>query len=329
MWGLYLSGALLIVLFALFSCSASDDESSVNSIQSGNAANPQGGTSPGGTSQGGTPQVGAPQSGASPSQNASGNALIIDHTSTDLDAIPPEWIEKAKETLHIAYGHTSHGSQITSGMEGLASFKGSLYAYNSGGVGGALDLRDQPFSGASDLGDPDRTAWAISTRSYLNQHPEINVVMWAWCSQADGTAEEINLYLSLMSELEKDYPDVCFVYMTGHLDGTGLTGNLNVRNNQIRQYCRANGKILYDFADIETYDPDGVYYGDRIPNDNCDYDSGRDGVRDANWAIQWQNSHVEGVDWYSCYSAHSQPLNANLKAYAAWRLWATIAVWRF
>lgn len=37
-----------------------------------------------------------------------------------------------------------------------------------------------------------------------------------------------------------------------------------------------------------------------------------------------QDSHREGVDWYHCGSAHSQPLNANQKAYAAWALWCAL-----
>jgi hypothetical protein len=115
--------------------------------------------------------------------------------------------------------------------------------------------------------------------------------------------------------------------MTGHLDGTGLTGNLHIRNEQIRNYCRTNKKFLFDFADIESYNPDGVYFGDKNPNDNCDYDSNKDGTLDANWAVAWQNSHTLGTDWYNCSSAHSQPLNANRKAYAAWHLWARIAGW--
>ncbi|MBT8378419.1 MAG: T9SS type A sorting domain-containing protein [Ignavibacteria bacterium] len=115
--------------------------------------------------------------------------------------------------------------------------------------------------------------------------------------------------------------------MTGHLDGTGLNGNLHIRNNQIRDYCNANNKILYDFADIETWDPDFTYFGNKIPNDNCDYDSDGNLIRDSNWAIEWQNAHIEGVDWYNCPSAHSQPLNANQKAYAAWWLWSRLAGW--
>ena len=192
-------------------------------------------------------------------------AIIIDHTSTDLSFVPLEWIEEAKDILHIAYGHTSHGSQITTGMTGLVSFAnapngGSTYEWNNGGTNGALDLRDSPFSGASDLGNPDRTAWSDATRYYLDSHSDINVIIWSWCGQADGTEEDIDLYLDFMNDLETDYPDVMFVYMTGHTNGTGLDGNLHQRNQQIRDYCEANGKILYDFEDIESYDPDGEYY---------------------------------------------------------------------
>lgn len=260
--------------------------------------------------------------------NDSRTMIFADHTSTDIDAVPADWIEQAKETLHIAYGHTSHGSQLTTGMAGLVSFLGDEYAFASGGTGGALDLRDTPFSGARDLGNPDRTSWAIATRNYLDAHPEVNVVIWSWCGQVStATEDDIETYLSLMTGLEEDYPDAFFVYMTGHLDGTGLEGNLHLRNTQIRTYCRENAKILYDFADIETYDPDGTYFGDKYPDDGCNYDSDGNGSLDANWAIEWQESHVLDVDWYDCPSAHSQPLNANLKAYAAWWLWARLAGW--
>jgi len=252
--------------------------------------------------------------------------LIIDHTCINLSMIPEEYIANAKSTLHVAYGHTSHGSQITTGMQGLATWKGSKYSFNKLGTGGALDLRDTPFSKAYDLGNPDRTAWAAATRTYLAANPTVNVVMWSWCGQVSSSKPaDIETYLSLMSGLEKDFPNVNFVYMTGHLDGTGLTGNCHLRNEQIRAYCRANAKILFDFNDIEMYNPDGVYFGDKKPYDTCDY---TDGTVKGNWAIEWQNAHTKDVDWYECVSAHSQPVNANMKAYAAWWLFARLAGWQ-
>lgn len=256
-----------------------------------------------------------------PTVAPSTGAIIIDHSCTNLDNIPQQWIEQAKIDLNIAYGHTSHGSQITDGMSGLVGFAGGLYAWNGDGSNGALQLQDGGLGEASDLGNPDFTAWEATTRSYLDSHPSTNVIMWSWCGQVSGASSgDIDTYLGLMSDLESDYPDVRFVYMTGHTDGSGLDGNLHIRNQQIRDYCIANDKILYDFEDIESYDPDGNYFGDRYVNDACDYDGG-------NWAVEWQESHQEGVDWYDCSSAHSQPLNANLKAYAAWWLWARLAGW--
>jgi hypothetical protein len=94
--------------------------------------------------------------------------MIVDHNCTDLSSIPAQWVTNAKNTLHIAYGHTSHGSQLISGMSGLVGFAGDLYSFNNGGANGALDVRDGPFSGAWDLGNPNRTAWATSTRNYLD-----------------------------------------------------------------------------------------------------------------------------------------------------------------
>jgi hypothetical protein len=254
------------------------------------------------------------------------SVVTANHSTARLSVIPEQWILKARSSLHIAYGHTSHGSQLVYGMSGLVTYISNLYAFNSTGSGGALELRDNPFSTASDLGAPDRTAWEHATRTYLTSHPEINVIIWAWCGQVSTATEvDITTYLALMSGLEHDFPNVSFVYMTGHLDGTGTSGNLYKRNEQIREYVRANKKILFDFADIESYNPDGVSFVDKNANDNCDYDSDGNGSLDRNWATDWQAAHPG--QWYACDAAHSQPLNGNLKAYAAWWLWARLAGW--
>ena len=137
---------------------------------------------------------------------------------------------------------------------------------------------------------------------------------------SDNTEEGINIYLNAMNQLELDYPHVTFVYMTGHLDGTGDDGNLNIRNNQIRDYCTANNKILFDFADIESYDPDGNYFLNLAANDECNY--WFDGVQ-HNWADEWCAANPG--ECKSCSCAHSRCLNCQLKGRAFWHMMARIA----
>lgn len=277
-----------------------------------------------------SPSLSSPVHAASP--------IIADHLQTDISSIPIADIQNAKSKLHIAYGHTSHGSQVIDGMTGLIGFMSGhgypqdLFSFNNGGSNGALDLHDYAMGG--DVGY--YPAWVNNTRSYLGTpdpstgrgtgaNADINVIIWSWCGEASGLSSQamIDNYLAPMTQLEADYPGIKFVYMTGHLDGSGESGNLNQRNEQIRNYVRNNNKILFDFADIESYDPEGlVNYMQLNGTDGCYYNS--DGAQ-RNWAIEWQNSHVQNVDWYSCYSAHSEALNANRKAYAAWWLWSEIA----
>ncbi|MBN1182639.1 MAG: hypothetical protein JXB49_10155 [Bacteroidales bacterium] len=261
--------------------------------------------------------------------------VIIDHTCTDITLIPESTILQAKESLHVAYAHTSHGSQIISGMNGLIDFANSggkrlllpvdIFAWNNGGFNGSLDLHDYAMNG--DVGYyPD---WVNNTQTYLNdsQNTDVNVVMWSWCGQVSGKYSNDTLlseYIIPMSQLEIDYPDVTFIYMTGHVDHWEDANN-KAANQIIRDYCEANNKVLYDFADIESHDPNGTYFP--FSHDNCDYYASKNGELLGNWAQEWQGSHTKGADWYQCESAHSQPLNANQKAYAAWWLFAKLAGW--
>ena len=264
--------------------------------------------------------------------NAMADPIIIDHAHTDIFRVSQADIEEAKLTLHIAYGHTSHGSQLTTGMNGLVDFANNgglgislphdIFAWNNGGTDGALDLDDYAMS--EDVGYYPQ--WVNSTRSYLDNpgNGDVNVIIWSWCGQVEdkyraGTLE--SEYLAPMAQVEADYPNVMFVYMTGHVDVWDDAAN-KAANQMIRNFCVDNNKILYDFADIEHYDLDGTYF--QYVHDSCDYYDGPDGTHLGNWAAEWQDSHTRGVDWYDCQSAHSQPLNANQKAYAAWSLWAAL-----
>ncbi len=254
-------------------------------------------------------------------------AIIVDHTTTDLSQIPAQYIESAKDMFSIAYGHTSHGSQITTGMEGLKGDSGSLYYFTTSGVGGILYNESLLYG---DLGSEGSTDWYTQTRDMLDSNSHINMVMWSWCGGvSDMTSNGTNQYLTYMNQLEEDYPDVTFVYMTGHLDGTGEEGNLHQRNEQIRNYVLNNDKILFDFADIESYNPNGEYFLDKYATDGNEYDSNGDGNPwgDANWATEWcsANPGSELCATNSC--AHSTSLNCNLKGRAFWWMMARLAGW--
>ena len=270
--------------------------------------------------------------------------IVIDHNDTDITALCQAEMQRAKDTLHIAYGHTSHGCQISEGMWGLMDFANNgglglslphnFFYWNEGGTDGGLDMRDSVMTGEQGYCDagyyPD---WYDNTIDYLEDpaNADVNVIIWSWCGQVDSKYASGTLdseYLTPMSQLEAAYPDVTFVYMTGHVDIWDDANN-KAANQMIRDYAAANNKVLYDFTDIECYDPDGTYF--EFVNDNCDYydnDPDLGGSVQGNWATEWQAQHTEGDDWYDCSSAHSQPLNANRKAYAAWALWAEIAAMR-
>ncbi|HNQ24339.1 MAG TPA: hypothetical protein PKK06_14730 [Phycisphaerae bacterium] len=273
--------------------------------------------------------------------------IIIGHTCTNLDQVPPYWIAQAKNLIRLSYGHTSHGSQIVTGITTLNNVLGcscsscsspgcptctygfcdDYYFYKYGGSNpvappGVLSFWDYKPEGASDLGNPNRTQWEVATRAMLQdpRYVNRNLVMWSWCGQADTTPENIQLYLNLMRGLEISYPNVTFVYMTGHLNGSGVEGNLNQRNNQIRAHCLAYNCVLFDFADIESYDPDGNYFLPLYADDGCNYSGG-------NWATQWCAAHPGSDLCASCSCAHSQPLNCNLKGRAFWWMMARVAGW--
>ena len=250
--------------------------------------------------------------------------------------VPDEYIEKAKNDLHIAYEHTSHGSQLVTGMNVLRyhSEYGDKYLWTDDGSDG-LDFDDDSIGG-NDLGADDLvsgvTRWSYQTRTMLDNptNNHINVVMWSWCNI---DYHDCQLYVDNMELLINEYPNVTFVFMTGHSVGDGENMGLKrvYYNNQlIRQHCIDNDRLLFDFADIEAYDPNSNYYWDLNLYDNLDYDSG-------NWGIQWCNAnpgHELQILTSECgYCSHSgaagegNTINCVLKGRAVWWMMACIAGW--
>ena len=130
--------------------------------------------------------------------------IIIDHRHAhleDLKGIPAEWIIKTKDSLHIKYEHTSHGSQLTTGMNNLDAFMGGngIYIYEKDGVSGILDLEDVL---KSDLSAGENT-WQQATRDYLDdaENQNCNVIIWSWCNILGHDGDKDPGYCSKMEEL--------------------------------------------------------------------------------------------------------------------------------
>lgn len=274
-----------------------------------------------------------------------------------LRQIPVQYIEAARNNLHIAYQHTSHGTHVSYGLFGLQDYKAGddvLFGItNNDPTPDKLDFRDyamasyaEPGVSAADLSQ-DETAFIQATRNYLDDpdNAEINVVMWSWCSinghDAAGT------YLPGMQSLIDEYGaggskigsgagerinPVTFIFMTGHAETNNNVGERKPRNqaDTIIGYCKAKGYFCLDYYGIDTHDMDGNYWEDAG-------DDGNSAAYSGNFYTDYQNSHQPGVHYYEnksspggsvTFGAHNtQHITANRKAYAMWWILAHIAGW--
>jgi len=187
-------------------------------------------------------------------------AIVVDHRHTDISRIPAQWIQAVRGTVRVHYAHTSHGSQITVGLELLdAAFPELAFFPDYCRVpedNRYLRLMDGQMGDWCETYVTPELYWQGDdglnlTRRVLDRFA-VEVSGWAWCSQLDYfTTEETRQYLNAISQLESEYPHVTFVYMTGNAQSTER--NRFDRNEQIRDFCRENDKVLFDFADLDCW----------------------------------------------------------------------------
>ena len=249
----------------------------------------------------------------------SGQGIIINHNSLDISQIPSSVIDDIQQNIKWQYAHTSHGGQLTCGLEQLEAanpdldieigdmvmpqMPGSLCIYD-GIVGfGAPGLCCQYVTSEGYWEGPGAL---VNVENTFNSTPEINVSGWMWCGELDTYNEErIQEYLTVVSLYEQMYPNITFIYFTGNAQVDGPDGyNRYLRSKQIREYCIANNKILYDFEDIDSwYNGEFSYYlynGDTVPIQHSAYsgdDCGHVNLLSATQkgkAVWWTMAKIRG-----------------------------------
>jgi hypothetical protein len=283
------------------------------------------------------------------------NAVIADHTiafENVLRDIPDAYINAARENLHIAYQHTSHGTHVSRGMFGLPDYRPGdetrFAISNNNPQSGKLDFRDYALDSYSSSGDlsSNETAFIQATRDYLDDpdNSEINVIMWSWCDIAGH--DVAGNYIPGMQTLINEYGTggskigsgsgqrenaVSFIFMTGHanLDNNVGEGKPKNQADLILDYCRENNYYCLDYYGIDTHDMDGNYWEDAGDDGNS--------IEGGDFYADWQNSHSVGDGYFEnksspggsvTFGAHNtQHITANRKAYAMWYILASIAGW--
>ena len=246
--------------------------------------------------------------------------IVIDHLCTDLTPIPSAWIDSVQKHIRLHYGHTSHGHQLTRGFE-LVEASDPAWAFaleyqSLPSVPGALCVFDGQESVTYVIPEDywNSASGMNKTRNVLRNNPSISASMFGWCTQMDGaSAVYVQAYLDSMSKLETEFPNVTFVYMTGNAQAASGAGyNRHQRNEQIRQFCKSNNKVLYDFADLDCwwFNPNTRQweYSTYLYNGNV---------------VPVQHPHFNGNEW-----GHTTLESCEQKGKALWGLFVSIGGWR-
>jgi hypothetical protein len=124
--------------------------------------------------------------------------------------------------------------------------------------------------------------------------------------------------ISDLEDLEVQYPDKRFFYWTTSLARSVGSEESQIFNDQMRDYAAANGKVLYDFADIISHDPDN--------NQPC-FDN-RDGVEYCSQNGDCENHPDDGVEIPAiCQDYTTEIDGGHLGSVASGKIRAAKAFW--
>lgn len=212
---------------------------------------------------GGSPTGPTTTTGTSTSSGVPGEYRVFDHRHTALDQVPASCISQLQSGNFVFhYAHRSHGAQIIEGAQSIMTTD-PTYGFDSEwceapATTGVLPIWDGMTPATGNYVQPEQY-WASQAgmdevRGILSQNPILKYTLWAWSYEiSEQTEASVQQYLEALSTLEAEFPDVTFIYMTGTAEEELNAANRAERNQQIRDYCQANGKVLYDFEDLDAW----------------------------------------------------------------------------
>jgi hypothetical protein len=209
--------------------------------------------------------------GGSPSIQT--GAIISDDTTIGKFNTIPSSVLSAAAAIKTLFMHQSTGNNIEyMGLECLAGLQNDESFFPQECINRALT----PYSPYDDRNwnwqlwsEPMADAIAKTDEwvSVANaQQSNYQVLGMKFC-YVDGWNQDFNYYRQKMEQLEQAYPQKKFIWTTealwnkSELDSGNapIDSCLNIQdfNQQLRTYARANNKILYDLAAIESHDLNG------------------------------------------------------------------------
>lgn len=190
-----------------------------------------------------------------PAQSAAAAAIIIDHNCVDLSVIPDSYLPKAA-ALRMLMRHASVGDGINWGLDCLAGSKPTQSAC-SGFPPGKYDRGNWRLENRGNPGWKAKVDDLVAQAASRAGDFDVFTMKFCYIDALGSSQPDWEYFRSRMEQLEADYPGKKFVWWTIPLTRDGQPGT-DLFNAQVRSYCAANGKILFDIADMECHEPNGV-----------------------------------------------------------------------
>jgi hypothetical protein len=256
-----------------------------------------------------------------------GPAITIGYSNCLAVAGYSQSLMNAVTNFNWYFAYASVGELMSEGLTNLHLANPSFYQLQSLSCGGSppsttvpgVIYGDDRGHSASNNYDGDWQYEVANFQAAVSNgwaSPRVNLAMnilsfvdiW-YNNSSNGVAALFNGYVSSMTNLEAAFPQTLFVYMTMPITTTNYDFELDtepedeywrcVFNNELRAWCAANNRVLFDIADMEAHDTNGdlctftyngllceqLWSGDNQGGDACCGEVG-DGAHPSNFAAE-------------------------------------------